>query len=322
MELSRRKVIVTYTILGLSASILMGFSYLGGTIYESVYKFITSQEASGYRWLSWLFQSPWTDVLIQYFFVLGIAHIPAYLILCLLPKDRSPLRKLSGEDFVICAVASLGVGYLLNFAGIFINGYLAQFTGKDPMEMNPVVEMAMDFTPSMLIYACIVGPIMEELMFRGFLLKRARLFGDRTAVVYTAVMFGLMHGNISQFLYATAIGLIFGYVAVKTNSIRYTILLHIAVNSFSSLIAFGETMAYGAGGEILSMLYLIGVLLTIVFMVVCAVLILIRYGQYWYLQLTYHNGPPSEHKIFVYLNPGFAVYVVICAVEFLSYIFL
>ena len=60
---------------------------------------------------------------------------------------------------------------------------------------------------------------------------------------------------------------------------------------------------------------------TIVFIVVCAVMILIRYGKYWYLQLTYHNGPPSEHKIFVYLNPGFAIYVVICAMDFLSYIF-
>ena len=321
MELSRRKVIITFTILGLSASILMGFSHLGGTIYESVYKFITSQEAGGYRWLSWLFQSPWTDVLVQYVLVLGIAHIPAYLILCLLPIESLPLRKLSAEDFVICIVASLGVGYLLNFAGIFLNGYIARFTGKDPMTMNPVVEMAMDFTPSMLIYACILGPIMEEVMFRGFLLKRARLFGDRTAVIYTAVMFGLMHGNISQCLYATAIGLVFGYVAVKTNSIRYTILLHISVNSFSTLVALGESIAYGVGGEILSMLYLLGLLLTIVFIVVCAVVILIRYGKYWYLQLTYHNGLPSEHKIFVYLNPGFVIYVVICAAEFLSYIF-
>ncbi len=322
MELSRRKVIVPFTILGLSASILMGFSYLGSSIYESVYKFITSQEAGGYRWLSWLFQSPWTDVLVQYCFVLGIAHIPAYLILCLLPKDKKLLRKLSGKDFIICLVASLGLGYLLNFAGIFINGYIAQFTGKDLMEMNPVTEMALDFTPSMLMYTCVLGPIMEEVMFRGFLLKRARIFGDRTAVVYTAVMFGLMHGNIAQFLYATAIGLIFGYAAVKTNSICYTVLLHMAVNTFSTVIAFGETLAYGVGGDILSMIYLVGVLLTVFFMVVCAIIVLVQYGRYWYLQLTYHNGPPSDDKIFVYLNPGFAVYAVICAVEFLSYIFL
>ena len=38
---------------------------------------------------------------------------------------------------------------------------------------------------------------MEELLFRGVLLRKARRFGDRTAVVFTAVMFGLMHGNLN-----------------------------------------------------------------------------------------------------------------------------
>ena len=321
MELSRRKVIGTFTILGLAASILMGFSHWSSTFYESVYKFIISQEAGGFRWLSWLFQSTWTDVLVQYIFVLGAAHIPAYLLLCWLPKDQAPVRKLSGWDFCICAVASLGLGYLLNFAGLFINSYIGSFTGKDLMDMNPVTEIAMDFTPSMLLYTCIVGPFMEELMFRGFLLRRSRIFGDRTAVVYTALMFGLMHGNIAQFLYATGIGLIFGYVAVKTNSIRYTVLLHIVVNTFSTVIAFGETIAYGIGGNLLSLAYLGGVLLTILALVICAVIILIRYGKFWYLQLTYHNGPPSDHKIFVYLNPGFVLYALICAEEFITYIF-
>lgn len=320
MELSRRKVLVTFTILGLASSVLVGFSYLGASIYSAVYKFISSQEASGFRWLSWLFESPWTDMLVQYFLVMGIAYIPVYLILCWLPKDKTPLMKLSGEDFIVCAVASLGVGYLLNFAGTFINAYIGQFTGKSAMEMNPVVEMTAEFSPSMLLYMCVVGPIMEEVMFRGFLLKRARVFGDWTAVVYTALMFGLLHGNISQFLYATAIGLIFGYVAVKTNSIRYTIALHMIVNTFSSVVAFGETLAYGVGGEILSALYLVGVLMTIFFLIVCAFIVLARYGRHWILQMKYHNGPPSDNKVFVYLNPGFALYVLICAVEFLNYL--
>ena len=159
MELSRRKVIGTFTILGLSSSILMGFDYWSSGFYENVYKFIISQEAGGFRWLSWLFQSPWTDVLVQYMFVLGVAHIPAYLLLCWLPKDQKPFMKLSVRDFVICAVASLGLGYLMNFAGIFINSFIGTFTGKDLMEMNPITEIAMDFTPSMQLYTCGPEPI-------------------------------------------------------------------------------------------------------------------------------------------------------------------
>ena len=53
--------------------------------------------------------------------------------------------------------------------------------------------MMMDMTPSMVIYACFLGPFMEELLFRGMILKRARRFGDRTAVAFTAVLFGLIY---------------------------------------------------------------------------------------------------------------------------------
>jgi len=320
MELSRRKVLVTFTTLGLASSLLVGFTYFGSFLYSEIYKFILSQEAGGLRRLSWLFESPWTDMLVQYFLAMGIAYIPVYLMLCWLPKDRKPLMKLSAEDFIVCAVASLGLGYLLNFAGTFLNAVIGQFTGKSLLEMNPVVEMTEALTPSMLLYMCVVGPVMEEVMFRGWLLKRARLFGDWTAVLFTAIMFGLMHGNLSQFLYAAVIGLIFGYVAVKTNSIRYTIGLHMVVNTFSATVAVGENLIYETGGEFLSILYLIGVFITILFFIVNACIVVKRYGKYWYLQMRYHDSPQSDNKIFIYLNPGFALYLLICFVDFLSYL--
>ncbi len=321
MELSGKRVMVTFTALNLAAAMLMGFRLIGEPMYHAVYKFIMDHEAGGLRRLSWLFTSPWTDMLMQYVFMLGLAYIPAYFLICWIPKDRKPLMKLSGEDFIVCTAASIGLGYVLNIAGTFINTWIGSFTGKSMMDMNPAIEIAMDFTPSMLLYACIVGPLMEEVMFRGMLLKRARRFGDRRAVVFTAVAFGLMHGNIAQFMYATAIGLIFGYVAVKTNSIRYTVAIHMIVNSFSSLVAFGEQVVYEAFGEFFSVLYVIGLLATVAFMIIWAMIILWRFGRHWYRQLTYHNGPPTDNWIFVYLNPGFCVYVVFCLFEFLQYMF-
>ena len=50
-------------------------------------------------------------------------------------------------------------------------------------------------------------------------------------------MFGLMHGNVTQFLYAAVIGVVLGYVAVKTGRMRYNRLLHILINSWSLVIA-------------------------------------------------------------------------------------
>ena len=55
--------------------------------------------------------------------------------------------------------------------------------------MNPVMDALDELTPGMVIYTCLIAPFMEEFIFRGVLLKKARRFGDRTAVVFCAVMF-------------------------------------------------------------------------------------------------------------------------------------
>lgn len=320
MELTRRNVFITFTILCMAASVLAGFPYIGSIAYTAADNWIMNQEAGVSHWLSWLFHSSWTEMLVQYVFMIGASYIPISLILCRLPKDNRRTVKLSGEDFLLCLAACLGVGYGLNFVGTFINLFIGLFTGKSLFDMNPVAEMAMNITPSMVIYTCVLGPFMEELMFRGLLLKRARLFGDRTAVMFTAVMFGLMHGNIAQFLYATAIGLILGYVAVKTNGIRYTVIMHMIVNSYSMALSLGEMLTAKMGSDFLSVLYVLGMLISILSLFAGSVIILAKYGGLWYRQLTFHNGYPSPYRKYVYLNPGFLLYFCICLIEFLFYL--
>lgn len=320
MELTRRNVIFTFTILCIAASMVVGFQYLGGYAYLVTDNFIKNQEAGVFRWLFWLFHSSWTETLVQYFFMMGVAYIPAYLILLFLPKDKRPVIQISGEDFMLCLVASMGLGYGLNIVGNFINMFIGMFTDKTIYEMNPVTDMATNMTRSMILYTCIVGPFMEELMFRGLLLKRARFFGDRTAVVFTAILFGLMHGNLSQFLYATAIGLIFGYVAVKTNSIRYSVAMHMLINSFSTLMSCGESLVTSTGVDMLAVLYMIGILATILFLIIAGIIVVVKYGKIWFRQMTYYNGPPCSCRKYVYLNPGFLIYFCICMIDFLYYL--
>ena len=134
----------------------------------------------------------------------------------------------------------LGLGYIFNFLGVFLDVFISMFTGVPATDMNPVMDALDELTPGMVIYTCLIAPFMEEFIFRGVLLKKARRFGDRTAVVFCAVMFGLMHGNLNQCLYAVVIGLILGYVAVRTNRIFYNVLLHMAVNSFSMVLVLVE----------------------------------------------------------------------------------
>jgi len=320
MNFRRRDYILTFTILGLAAGVLMGFQYLGAHLYALAELWADNQGAGGFRWLSWLFHSPWTDMLVRYLFAIGAAYPFIWLMLCRIPKFETRAYRISFREFMLCLVAAMGIGYAFNLMGAAFNAFVSLFSGKTLAEMNPVVEMTSDLTPSMVVYICILGPFMEELMFRGMLLKRARRFGDRTAVVYTALLFGLMHGNISQFLYAAFIGLVFGYVAVKTDSIRYTVPMHMAINSYNTAIALGEEFLYDAGLTGLAVLYDLAFLAAIVMLIIGGVVIMKKYGRFCFRQLTWNNGPPSPFKKYVYLNPGFFLFLAISLFEMAFYL--
>ncbi|MFT8389849.1 MAG: type II CAAX endopeptidase family protein [Sporolactobacillus sp.] len=142
-------------------------------------------------------------------------------------------KKITIKVFLIALVVVLGVSTVLGLLRYPTDALLHAigFTAKPS-------EQVLDgsTTISMLVYACVIAPIFEEAMYRGFVLRSLERFGSFFAIFTSALLFGLMHENIIQFPYAFGIGLIFGYLA-KTYSIRLTILLHIANNSLSELFS-------------------------------------------------------------------------------------
>lgn len=215
----RRDFLITFTILCLAMCACSGFQYLGSTFYGLVWHRIHGLGSGGARLLSGLFDSPWTGVLVQYIFSIGVPFLLVVPMTCFVRSDRRPAHTLPAEVWMSALFMCLGLGYIFNFLGVFLDVFFSIFTGVPATDMNPVMDALDELTPGMVIYTCLIAPFMEEFIFRGVLLKKARRFGDRTAVVFCAVMFGLMHGNLNQCLYAVVIGLILGYVAVRTNRI-------------------------------------------------------------------------------------------------------
>ena len=80
----------------------------------------------------------------------------------------------------------------------------------------------------------IVPAFVEEFLFRGMVLGNLLPYGRTTAILASALLFGLMHQNAEQFFYATAAGLVIGWVYVSTRSIWPCVLLHL-VNNFRSV---------------------------------------------------------------------------------------
>ena len=82
----------------------------------------------------------------------------------------------------------------------------------------------------------ILAPIVEEFVFRKFLIDRVVKYGEWVAIITSGLMFGLFHGNFSQFFFATAIGGIFAYVYIRTGKIWITIIYHMILNLATSVI--------------------------------------------------------------------------------------
>ena len=90
------------------------------------------------------------------------------------------------------------------------------------------------FSPLALVLA---GPVMEELLFRGVILRRLQASGTAPrAVVLSSLLFGAIHLNPWQFLGAFSGGLLLGWIYVRTRSLWLCIAGH-ALNNACSLYA-------------------------------------------------------------------------------------
>ncbi|MGY8732084.1 MAG: ABC transporter permease subunit/CPBP intramembrane protease, partial [Pirellulales bacterium] len=89
----------------------------------------------------------------------------------------------------------------------------------------------------MLLAMAAVPAVFEELAFRGFMLSGIKSeTKDWTAIFITAAFFGITHGILQQSLNAGMIGVLLGYVAVRTNSIIPTMIIHFMHNGLVILL--------------------------------------------------------------------------------------
>lgn len=84
-------------------------------------------------------------------------------------------------------------------------------------------------TLSMFIYGSFLAPFGEEILFRGFLLQNFKRYGVRFAIIFSAFLFGIYHGNIVQTPFAFILGILLGYIAVAYG-LKYAIYVHIFNN--------------------------------------------------------------------------------------------
>jgi membrane protease YdiL (CAAX protease family) len=144
------------------------------------------------------------------------------------------------------AVKVIGVSEVVKWIVVgFVFWFISSFLGwwiKVPEEQFMLDIKAASNSTDMIILIlftlCLVVPIMEELIFRGWLFSKVAQtkLGNIGALLLTAFFFTIIHSqyeNVMTFLMLLAFGLLLGFVRYKSNNISYTVIIHALFNTLT-----------------------------------------------------------------------------------------
>jgi membrane protease YdiL (CAAX protease family) len=107
-------------------------------------------------------------------------------------------------------------------------------------------ERAADGSPVSLLSACLLAPVLEEMLFRGLILRGLLTrYPPPTAIVHSAALFGLAHFNIYQFFVAFSTGIVLGLAWQRTRSLWPCVLLHAGFNAGVMWMSSPDGKAFG-----------------------------------------------------------------------------
>lgn len=151
-----------------------------------------------------------------------------------LPADRIAVRKLNIRQWLLAFCICYGLMYISNLMGIFTTEIIGILKGS--AVENVVAELVAELSPWAAIpFMVVLAPIFEEYIFRKLIIDRTIHYGEGIAIVVSAFLFALFHGNLNQFAYAFVLGLFWGFLYAKTGSVKYTIWMHMCINFLGSV---------------------------------------------------------------------------------------
>ena len=175
--------------------------------------------------------------------VLGIASMVAIAaggMVFLIPRKRRyftdialpAVERMTPKIFIVLVVVMQCIQLLTGLLSNFIDSLL-----PEGLSIQETYADAMDTlnSPLGIVYVVLVGPIFEELIFRGAIMGSLRRYGENFAIIFSALFFAFYHMLFLQIPFAFLMGLLFGYVATRW-SLKAAIVLHIINNGLSTLM--------------------------------------------------------------------------------------
>ena len=136
-------------------------------------------------------------------------------------------RAMEFKNFAILLMLTIGCQLAASIGGLLMQVLLNAIGYSAEASIESATALSDTF--SMFLYAGLFAPVVEELIFRGFVMQSLKPYGKKFAIISSAILFGLFHGNLFQSPYAFLVGLVLGYAAME-HSIGWAMLLHMINN--------------------------------------------------------------------------------------------
>lgn len=145
-----------------------------------------------------------------------LTFIYAILVMALLNRYREKEKSLPLKDYYGAVLFGISLACFLNML-IFKLGQ-----SNEIIEVNKIL---------LFISSGILGPIMEELLFRKKLLTELLIFNNKyVSILLSSFIFSFLHNGMITMLYAFILGIAFGIIYIKYKNVKLTIFMHMAAN--------------------------------------------------------------------------------------------
>lgn len=252
---------------------------------------------------------------IMYLFAIPIG----LLLLHFLPSTQPQKERLGSQFFqwlLICfPIISAGslIGNLLSFL-------LSFGKASNPTDSLSGLSIGVQF-----VCVVVLAPIFEELLFRRAIIRHSVRYGEKTAILFSAATFALFHGNLFQFFYAFGIGLLFGYIYVRTGKLIYTIFLHAIINFWGTIVAqfvITNTPAFFVSNDLRSLLHLtFQIIVTLNYYLISygtlvgGIILLCKKVRRLYFRSAPLELPTGKSIQLSFVNPGAILFAILCTAE-------
>ena len=151
-------------------------------------------------------------------------------------------KKISFKLILISVVLGMVLYFINAFVATTFSNLLSLF-GYESLSGSETVNLNYKLLLKDFVLTAILPGFCEEFLHRGIMLNSAKKHSNpKTCLIISSVLFGLMHLNIRQFFYATILGFLMGIVALASDSIYPTIIIHFMNNFLSSYFYYGTKL--------------------------------------------------------------------------------